>query len=239
MRTYVYSLEEEVNVAIYGPDTIPLRSLAIKDGAKTDKVCLVKAPGSETRPGYQTIIKPQFGLPNSADFDVYSEGVILTEPGSAAIIRTGDCPIIVLYELVQRRSVVTHAGRAAMKSTSEEGDTINNIVTIAYDLVVNNYPSPYVSAYITGSICGKCFEHNGPGDEKFVEPFDRFGQHAFTDRSKGAIDLVSVISHQLEQFDIPEWRIKHDGLCTKESDWLASYRRDKDEGRNTIVAVLH
>jgi copper oxidase (laccase) domain-containing protein len=238
MKTYVYSLAKKVHVAIYGPDTMPLRSLAVKGGAKTDKICLLKVPDSKIRIGYQTIIAPMFGSPNRTYFDVRSEGVILTEPGSAVIIRTADYPILVLYELVQRRLVVTHAGPAAITPTSEPGDAIRNIVTIAYDLVVNNYPLPHVNAYITGSICGQCFEHNRHGDNKFIKSFDRFGPHAFANRNKGALDLISVIRHQLEQFGIPEWRIKHDGMCTKESDWLASYRRDRNKRKNTIVAIL-
>jgi len=239
MKSHVHSLNNAATIALYGPVRLPLHDLAINNGADSDKICIVKAARNEKSIGYQNITTPKYGRPNQTKFDVYSEGVILTEKKSAAIIRPADCPTLVLYEHMQRSVVMTHAGRSAMTPTNSPGEPLRNIVTIAYDAVTNNYSKPHVIAYITGAICGHCFEHNGPEDERLVAPFDQFGPHAFTNRAKGALDLVSVITQQLIQLGVLAKNIQHDGLCTHKSDWLASYRRDRSEARNAIVTVLH
>lgn len=239
MKAFVHSLNDLATIALYGPTRLPLHDLAIKHGADSDKICIIKAPGDSSKIGYQNVAQPKFGIPNQTKFDVYSEGVILTEKRSAAIIRPADCPTLVLYELVQGRGVITHAGRSAMTPTNSVGKPLRNIVTIAYDAVTDNHPDPYVFAYITGSICGHCFIHDNPGAEKLVKPFDQFGSHAFTNRSTGALNLVEIAKQQLLQLGVLDENIKHDGLCTYESDWLGSYRRNQNEVRNAVVVVLH
>lgn len=244
MDPHIHSLASSVTIALYGPKRQAHdRLLALIHGARGDSICLIKAPGSAELPGYQTITEPRFTSLYNTEPDVFAEGVILSRSGSAAIIRPADCSTLIGVtidkETKQKRMVVTHAGRAAMTPTNTPGEPIKNIVTIAHEALVEGFEQPEVHIYIVGSICGNCFEHNGPNDEPIVGPFDQFGSHAFVDRSRGALDLVSIIKSQLIDLGVSEANIKHDGICTYETPYLASYRRDRSEARNAVVAVLY
>lgn len=237
MNPHIHSLAGAVTIALYGQDRLlDYRLLALEHGALGARVCLIKAPSDVSGLGFQTITEPVFGPPADRDPDVYAEGVILTGRRTAAVLPTADCPVLVLYESTQKRLLMTHAGRPAM--TPEPGEKIKNIVTIAYDKIVKNCIHPDVHAYITGAICGYCFIHNQLDAEELIKPFDKFGEIAFTDRSRGALDLVAVITYQLMQMGVPSENIQNDGLCTFESDWLISYRQDRGVKRNAVVAVL-
>lgn len=239
MMTYVHSINMMAVVALYGKNQTYLnRSLALLHGAKKDFVCLIKAPSNASQQGFQTITTPKFGNPNDPQPDVFAEGVVLTQSGSAAVITTADCPTLVMYEQKSGQLLITHAGRPTMTPSNPSSEPIKNIVTIAHDAITGKYKNPNIHAYITGGICGYCFTHNQPGAEKFVKPFDQFGEIAFTNRELGALDLVAIIKHQLIQLGVAPLNIEHDGLCTKGTDWLTSYRQDKI-ARNAVVAVLN
>ncbi len=239
MRTYVHSLDGEVTIALYGPDhPKQLRQLVVRHGAKPDSVCFIKAPSTPRHPGYQLITKPTFGQLTSNEPDVYAEGVILTQPGSGAIIRTADCPTLILHEQIKRRVVVTHAGRAALTPQNKLGEEICNIVTKAHQILTEGSRQNIVSAYITGSICANCFRHDTAEARKLIKPFEQFGKCAFRDEKKGTLDLVAIIEKQLLDLGVHPFLIDHSSLCTHESSWLASYRRDRSEARNAIVVVL-
>lgn len=243
MQTIRFSFANKVRVVLIGPDQNRLEhvpELATLYGADPDKICLVKAPSNQEGEGYQVIVPASYGkMARVREPDVYAEGVILTEEKSGAVIRTADCPTLVLFEMQSGRVVVTHAGRAALTPSNQPGQPINNIVTTAYDLVAGTEANPYVLAYITGSICPHCFPHEGEAGKVFTEPFAPFGEVAFADRARGELDLPSLISYQLTALGVRQSRIWLDNICTYETPGLASYRRDRSDARNAVIVVKH
>ena len=236
------TLDGSVTVGIYGPKRNPARTIATQLGANQAKVCLVKPAGDATEPGFLSIVNSTFGDAKSEDFDVYADGVVLTESGSAAVLFTADCPTVILlgrFKNGQIAIVAVHAGRAAMAPVTLRDGNPSNIITWAYKKLVKGLEVEDVQAYITGAICGHCFKHDKPEARGLVEPFKQFGEHAILDDKQGTLDLVKIIKEQLLQFGLTEANIKHDGVCTLETDWLASYRRDRRKERNAIVVVLH
>jgi copper oxidase (laccase) domain-containing protein len=233
-----------VRVSLWGPDQIQPESpyhLAFYEGANEGKICLVKAPSTENDRGFGEIVDAMYGSEDNAQGpDVFAEGVVLTEEESAAIIRTADCATLVLFEVTSGRVVVTHAGRAALTPRDSSYGQTRNIVNTAYERVVERINYPYVSAYITGAICPHCFKHEGEDGARLIKPFmETFGAVAFADQDRGELDLAGIITHQLTQFGVPLKRITHDKICTHETPWLASYRRDRSNARNAVVVVKH
>ena len=243
MQTIYFSFGKEVRVALVGPDQSQLEhvpDLAIQYGANLDKICIVKAPSNQEGRGYQTIIPASYGKNiHRRKPDVYAEGVILTEPGSAAIIHVADCPVLVLFELQSGRVVVTHAGRPAMTPSNLPHEPITNIVTKAYNFLVGKHRCPYVLAYITGSICPYCFPHEREAGTALIASFKQFGDVAFANKERGELDLLSLITHQLISCGVRPNRISSNKTCTYETPWLASYRRDRTNDRNAVVVVKH
>lgn len=237
-KEHVYS-NDKFTVALVGPNQGSLHDHAIKHGADPSRICVVKAASGKNNIGFQHISEePKFGHRHNK-FDIYSEGVILTEPGSASVISTADCLVGVFHNPVQKWVLPVHAGRPAMTPINEPGEPIRNIINIAYEMIIGDDSPSDIEVYFTGSICGHCFVHDNEEAEKLVEPFDQFGPHAFTNRKLGALNLVEIAKQQLIQLGVLEKNIKHDDLCTMETPWLASYRQGRSEARNAIVTVRH
>lgn len=236
-----YTLAGNVIIGLHGKKRrLPDRQLPTLYGARAKAVCVVKAPGKATSPGYQHIAEPVFGNPKDDEPDVYAEGVRLSRPGQAAVINTADCPTLVLYEAMTGTVIVTHAGRAALTPTNQLGEPVCNIVTIAHELLLSSKPisKPVVHAYVTGAICGSCFKHDTTEAGSLIAPFDVFGSGVFIDRKRGMIDLTSVIKKQLLGLGVSPTKIHFDGICTYEMNWLASYRRDRGDERNAVVVTI-
>lgn len=207
--------------------------------ARKDKVCLVKAASSANHQGFRKIVRPQYGDYYSNEPDVLADGVILTEPGSCAIIRTGDCPAVVLFEQKTKRLVFLHAGRPALTPIGYGQNGTENIISDGYHRLTFDVPEPKVFAYLTGSICPTHFPHDTPEAQKIVKPFDVFGKLSFSDRATGKLDLVRIITHQLVTLGVSTTNIFSDRLCTYETPWLASHRREPGSRlRNPVVVVL-
>lgn len=200
-------------------------------GADNDRICHIVAPSNSRSAGYQTIGMADYANP------VYAEGVVLTEEGSAAVIQTADCPVIVMRNRKNGNVLVTHAGRPALTPPDDCDACQGNIVAYACRRILGWPQEPdAVEVFVTAHICGQCFVHDQPGAEAYVAPFDRFGAAAFTDRSRGALDMFAIIKAQMIGYRIDEERISRDGRCTKETGVLASYRQG-DRTRNTIIVV--
>ena len=221
-------------VLLFGKTYSNSRDLAVNNGANSKKVCLVDC---SKNPSTQISINPVFN--SGQKFDVKAEGVLLTEKGSAAILRTADCPSLVLYNRVSHKEVITHAGRPALTPKRGEEGKLENIVTYAYEAITNTSKDSDITACITGSICGKCFLHDDENGKKLALPFiTHFGNEIMT-KNQG-LDLPLVIMNQLSKLGIDKDKIYHDGLCTYTNDDLHSYRRGKEskEDRNTIILIL-
>jgi copper oxidase (laccase) domain-containing protein len=226
-------------ISLYGPaHRSDLRTLPIRWGADARQICSFKAASTPKHKGFGKIKLPAYGYSENG-FDLYADGVLLTKPNSGAIFGTGDCLAGALYEATTHRLVFFHAGRAALTPRLSNG-MVTNIVTNAYTRVTENVTDPQVSAYVTGGICAEHFVHNTTEGRALATPFqEHFGDIAFLDEEHTQLDLVAIISAQLLRLGVPPVRIRHDGICTYETPWLASHRRDGDGRRNQVVAVLH
>lgn len=168
-----------------------------------------------------------------------ADGILLTEPSSAACIQTADCAAIVLLDRKTHHAVLMHAGRAGL---SGEGNCPSCSVVIngVKALCDAGGKVEDIEALVVGTICGHCFVHNDPGAEKYVERFRRYTPSVFADEEAGALDLYRVIVAQLRHEGVPEGSIRHEGPCTRETPALSSYRRDRDKkntNRNTFCLV--
>lgn len=229
-----------LSIALLGQQPLTLtdpahaKGMAIAMGARPDRICLIDVPSGPKGAGFQTVQLPDFTAP------IQAEGTILRLSGSAATLQTRDCPTVVLYDGLTHRTVVTHAGRPALTPPADCAACSFSVLDAAYQQLRGHEKGDrHVRAFILGSICGHCFVHDEPGAEAYVTPFDRFGEAIFTDRSKGALDLVKHIRTQLEHKGIPPENIVHDKLCTKEDERLSSRRGGRCDTKNTIIVVRH
>lgn len=203
-------------VAKYSPGVIPT---------------IVRPPGNERGAGFRKIC--EHPTPGSV---IYAEGVILSQPNTAVLIQTADCPTLILRNPLTGWVVVTHCGRAALSPVEQPDGTLFNIVTIAVNLLCSPRYTDFLEAHITTGICGNCFVHDTDGASSFVTPFDLFGHQVFVDRSRGALDLFAVIGGHLRAYGLGEHCITRDSTCTKESNALSSHRRG-DTSRNSIIVT--
>ncbi len=238
MLAKVHCFRHWATVVLCGPGNF--RNLARRYGAKSDHICVVKCASSSTDKGFQKIVPAKFGDYNSSKPDIYADGVILTEPGTGAVLGTADCPTLILYDLLSHRIVIVHVGRAALTPINQPGHPIKNIITIALKKLIGDGPVTFVRAHVTGAICGECFVHEGEGAQRYIEPFLQFGEDvAFRNKERGQLDLPRIIRYQLTGLGVIPAFITSEPVCTHESNWLASYRRNHTKERNRIAAVLH
>ncbi len=232
---YVLGHIDLFTIALFGKDTGDPKTLAIREGATRDKVCLIDCSKNP-----DTQISTRAVFDSGQPYDMRAEGVILTEKGSAAVLRTADCPSLALYDKANHLAVFTHAGRPALTPRVNKNGKLENIVTIAYEAIVNQSNNPDIIACITGSICGKCFLHDDENGKKLAAPFiEHFGNEIITENQ--GLNLPLVIMNQLTQLGIDKSKISHDGLCTYTNDDLYSHRqgRESKEDRNITILVLH
>jgi copper oxidase (laccase) domain-containing protein len=225
------SLHEAVKITTYG-NSKRYTSFVPADIAvlsQVPKVALIIPPSSSAGRGFKRIRSTNvFGRA------VNCEGAILPHKQTALIIQTADCPVVIIRNRDTGRVVATHAGRPALTPERMPDGKLWNVINIAFAKVVGDSPASRLEAHITAHICGDCFLHDHPGAEEFITPFDQFGEHVFTNRSRGALDVRAVIQHQLETLGMTREHITEDADCTKESPHLASHRNGNST-RNTIV----
>ncbi|HEY0964257.1 MAG TPA: polyphenol oxidase family protein [Candidatus Paceibacterota bacterium] len=214
-------------------DDAPARHQAVKMGAKSSTICILDAPSGPKGKGHKVIENARYDSPVAAD------GVLFQRPGSAAVLQTADCPALVLYHAKTHKVVLAHAGRPGMTQGGECATCSFTVLSAAMHRLLAGDSAAHVHAFILGSICGRCFVHDEPGAEVFVTPFDRYGEIAFTDRKKGALDLPAVITHELIHRGVPANHIHHDHLCTMEDQHLSSRRGGRYDTKNTVVVVRH
>lgn len=165
-----------------------------------------------------------------------ADGIVLSDIGSAAIIRTADCAATLLYDALSGNGALVHMGRPALNPTLNECTQCGyTVIDNTLPLLTERGPTTSVHAVVTGNICGSCFTHEHPGAEKHTEYFKRL-PGVFTDESVGALDLFEVIRYGLMHYDVPEANIEHVGPCTLETPELASDRRG-DSTRNVFIAI--
>ncbi len=151
------------------------------------------------------------------------DALITDKPGIALFATYADCYPIVLWDPTHQAVGLVHAGwRGTEAGVAREA--IN-----AMHKEFGTAPAD-IKAGIGPGICGLCYEVGADVAEKFDKRFvapagDRF-----------LLDLAAANRAQLEDAGVRE--IYNTDLCTKETDYLPSHRRDHDGVRfGAIVAI--
>lgn len=202
--------------------------------AAAQNVALVAAPSDKNGQGFQTLAQPCWG-----DV-VQAEGTVLTEPGTAALIQTADCPVTVLVNARTGVVIPIHCGRNALEPTGT--CQCYTVLTPAKKLLLAE-PSDaeHIYAYITPSIGAARFVHEGPDDEHYIAPFRQLFTEAIVDEARRALDLRQVIITIItDWWGVPTDNISDSGICTFETMGLASYQRNPESPkRNSVIMVKH
>lgn len=167
------------------------------------------------------------------------DGGIVTEPGTAIAIFNADCPVIILFDKLQGRLAMLHAGfRCLVSKIPREPNIIVNILcgngldTNIFDTFIGLGAGPCcygVNNYID--------ELNQPGYRSFLSRADkgpRIGQHS--------LDLVSLAQHSLIYRGVRRESITLDTKCTacagRENGGQGDYHSNiyGDTGRNLVLA---
>ena len=230
-----YHYDPRYRIALYGQRRMSNRTLASFFKVDSNKICLVKAASDATHPGFGKVVAPKYGRFNSDQWDIYADATILTESGSCAAMFTADCCGLVVYEASSHIAGLAHCGRSALAA-----DIVAELIQTMKNKAGNKTE---FTAFITGSICPTHFTHDQPGAEKLIEPFDKLGELAFGDRTKGELNIPQIVRHQLIGLGVEPGSITHDNLCTYGSDQLFSYRQACEEGldktkRNAVIVTL-
>ena len=194
----------------------------------------VAAPSNEDRPGFQTLTDPQYGTA------VLAEGVILTQPNTAAVIQVADCAVVCLRHRLTNQLAVFHAGRNALDGSKHQpGHTANNkgMARIALETFLQGDSGELCEVYVGPHISGVNFDHSHTGAERHVSWFrEQYGQAAFTNWERGRLSLRAVLEAEFNRAGIPTTNVKWDSRCTFSDESLSSYRRN-DNHRNTLVVI--
>ena len=152
------------------------------------------------------------------------DALITDRPGVALFATYADCYPIVLWDPEHRVIGLVHAGWRGTEA---------GVAGAAVAAMKNDYgTSPAdVKAGVGPGICGGCYEVG----EEVARRFDsRFVKKSTGDRY--LLDLAAANRAQLEQAGVGETHVLD--LCTKETDYLPSHRRDHDGVRFGAIVAL-
>jgi YfiH family protein len=151
------------------------------------------------------------------------DALITDRPGISLFATYADCYPIVLWDPTHHAAGLVHAGWRGTEA---------GVAPAAIDAMESEFGSrpAEIQAGIGPGICGRCYQV-GPDvaqrfDQQFLQPAgDRF-----------VLDLAAALRAQLERAGVSQ--IYDIGICTKESDFLPSHRRNADGARfGAIVAI--
>jgi polyphenol oxidase len=151
------------------------------------------------------------------------DGLVTNQKGVALFATYADCYPIVLWDPVKRAVGLAHAGWRG---------TVAGVAKAAVKALHDEYGSApeNIRAGIGPGICGHCYEVGGEVasqfDTRFATPSgDRF-----------LLDLAAANRALLEEAGVTEVHVL--GLCTKETDFLPSHRRNPDGTRFGAIVAL-
>jgi len=150
---------------------------------------------------------------------------LVTDKRNVALFATfADCYPIVLWDPQKRVAALVHAGWRGTQA---------GVALAAVRFMQSEYGSAPsdVRAGIGPGICGRCYEVGGDVAFQFDARFRSQG-----DGDRFLLDLAAANRAQLEEAGVGEVHVL--GLCTKETDYLPSHRRNPDGTRfGAIVAI--
>jgi polyphenol oxidase len=152
------------------------------------------------------------------------DALVTDKPGVSMFATFADCYPIVLWDPERRCASLAHAGWRG---------TVAGVAAAAVRAMHDQYGSAPqdIRAGIGPGICGRCYEVGGEVasqfDSRFVTPGagDRF-----------LLDLAAANRAQLEQAGVGAVHVL--GMCTKETSFLPSHRRNPDGTRFGAIVAL-
>ena len=152
------------------------------------------------------------------------DALITNQRGVTLFATFADCYPIVLWDPEHRCAALVHAGWRG---------TVARVGPAAVQTMAKEFGSnpTNIRAGIGPGICGRCYEVG----EEVASRFDqRFATGGTGDRFM--LDLAAANRAQLEEAGVGEVNVL--GLCTKESSFLPSHRRDPDGTRFGAIVAL-
>jgi len=177
--------------------------------------------------GAEVIAANGSGLAGRADV------LTASRPGLPLAIFTADCLPIVLYDALNRRIAMAHAGWRG---------TVQSAARVAADALValGGAPETFVGA-IGPSIGPCCYEVDGPVIAQLEAEFPGRWRAWATEAGSGKwmLDLWRANEDQLGMAGLDRARIDNPRLCTAcRRDLFFSYRRGRGQGRLVAVAAV-
>ena len=152
------------------------------------------------------------------------DALITDRRGVALFATYADCYPIVLWDPEHRCAALAHAGWRG---------TVARVGPAALAALRDEYGSnpAHVKAGIGPGICGRCYEVG----EEVASQFDMQFVHR-GDGDRFLLDLAAANRAQLEAEGVKQ--VDTIALCTKETDYLPSHRRNPDGGRFGAIVAL-
>jgi YfiH family protein len=153
-----------------------------------------------------------------------ADGLVTDRRDIALFATFADCYPIVLWDPRKRVAALVHAGWRGTRA---------GVASAAVRLMKDAYRSAPgdIRAGIGPGICGRCYKVGGEVASQFDARFVSQGEDDHL-----LLDLAAANQAQLEEAGVGEVHIM--GLCTKETDYLPSHRRNPDGTRfGAIVAI--
>ena len=152
------------------------------------------------------------------------DALVTDRPGIALLATFADCYPIVLWDPAHRAAGLAHAGWRGTEAGVARAAV--EVMEAAY----GSEPGKMIAGVGPG-ICGRCYE---VGEEVAT----RFDARFATRKKDGKflLDLAAANAAQLREAGVGEVVVL--GLCTRETDYLPSHRREPDGTRfGAIVAI--
>jgi YfiH family protein len=152
------------------------------------------------------------------------DALVTDRRGVALFATYADCYPIVLWDAEHRCVALAHAGWRG---------TVARVGPAALKALRNEYGSSpaRIKAGIGPGICGRCYEVGEEVASQFDAQFVRKGE-----RDRFVLDLAAANRAQLEAEGVGEVHVL--GLCTKETDYLPSHRRNPDGTRFAAIVAI-
>ena len=169
---------------------------------------------------------------NVNDNFLNTDGLLTNLDGVALITKVADCQSILLYD--------SNLGVIGNVHSGWKG-TVKKIVGNAIKLMIDHYGcnTKDIKVYICPSISGESFEVDEDVKDMFVDSFSNLdiSKYIVNKGVKYYIDTIGINREYLISLGLLDENIFNTDLCTlKNSDFLHSYRKDKDKsGRNLAL----
>lgn len=152
------------------------------------------------------------------------DGLVTDRLGVSLFATYADCYPIALWDREKKAVALVHAGWRGTQARVAEA---------AVEAMRQEYGSEPadIVAGVGPGICGRCYEVGGEVASQFDPSFVRPGRD-----DRFLLDLVAANVSQLEAAGVRAIHVI--GMCTKETDFLPSHRRNQDGTRFGAIVAL-